>query len=296
MNTLKNKMPGGVWALAVGLTIAGCALLLVSRNAWRMAGGGGWAWGAACAGAALIATAMGVMRRKWWGWLLVVIETVAAIAWGIVGVTYAALSLPAEWGRGWLAGCIAAALIAFAALIALLIALAQARPYFKDRDHQWQAEKWSRTMAASVVAAGAASLLLIGGAVMRVQRLGALPHAEDALAQAIRYCDSLGAGTDKDSCYVQIAVAAAEQRAALPDDFCARVSMSEPQLKFLCVAYARQIESCDAFAVARERALCRGLTSGNAGECGSLEASEREVCVSTVAGYLETLRNEQVSE
>jgi hypothetical protein len=292
MGTNKKKMPAGVWIFVAERALHGILLMIIALGWWQ-AVRGKWSLWLLLLGILLLMTAVGVARRRWWGWLLSVIEAVGGIAGGVVGMTYAALSFPAGLGRGWLWAFIAVAVVSFAALIAMLAALAQAQSYFKESEQYWRVEKWNRVLAVSVIALVVVRVA-VGGVV--VKNIGALRTAGEGvkteLEQAIGYCDGLGAGTQKDSCYLQVAVAAGEQGDALPADFCMRVSPAQPQLKFLCIAYARQIESCDAFEAARERALCRGLVSGNVRECAALDASEQDVCINTVNGYLETLRNE----
>lgn len=297
MDILKKPMPSGVWLFAGERALSGGALLFAAFGGLRMVQEevprGGTA-ALALLGLLLVLTAAGLTKRKMWGWLLAVIETVVMVVAGVVGVTYAALSFPAALGRGWLAGFIAVVLVSFVAMIALLAFLIQARAFFKDRDHDWRVGKWNQGLVISVIVLLAVRIIAAGVVAVNLDSLrSAGGGGMSELEHAVAYCGTLDADKQRNSCFTQIAVAAFDAGEKLPVDFCSRVSVEAPQLKFLCIAYARQIESCTAFPVVRERILCRALVSGKVEECATLADEERAVCESTVAGYLETLRQEQ---
>lgn len=253
------------------------------------------------AGVFVLVTAVGLWKRKKWGWGLMVLQAVVAMMGGVVGTSFAAASWPDYLGRWWVAGFVAGILLCITALVALLIGLFQIKWFFSQEEDEDFHKGSGRLLIIAVCALIFVRIAAWGA--LNVTFSTASANAEDeenisaALTQSLAYCEAQEEGVKRDSCFTQVAIAAASVGDALPLDYCARVSLQEPQLKFLCIAYARQPESCGAFGSARQQALCRGLVMGNAEECTAIEnADEQEMCRQMVAGYLEEVRKEIVGE
>ncbi len=249
------------------------------------------------AGVFIIITAVGLWKRKKWGWVCMVLQAIIAMMGGVMGTSFAAASWPDYLGRWWVAGFVAGIVLCITALVALLPGLFQIKWFFSQEED----EDFHK---------GSGSLLIIAVCVVvavRIAAWGALDvtysgapadtvgeeNMSAALAQSIAFCGTQDAGIKRDSCFTQVAIAAASAGDALPTDFCDSVSPENTQLKFLCIAYARQPESCYAFESVRQQALCRALVTGNTEECAAIEsADERETCKQMVEGYLEEARKE----
>lgn len=247
------------------------------------------------AGVFVLATAVGLWKRKKWGWALMVMQAAIALMASVVGTSFAAASWPDYLGRWWVAGFVAGILLCFTALVALLTGLFQIKWYFQQEDDE-EIHKGNGSLliiaVCALIAARVAAFGALGASIILVpadaDNTGAL---SDELVRSIEYCGTVEEGAKRDSCFAQIAVAAASAGDTLPPDFCDSVSQENPQLKFLCIAYARQPESCYAFESARQQALCRALVTGNQEECAAIEsADDQEMCRSTVEGYIEEVK------
>ncbi len=247
-------------------------------------------------GLILIASGIGLIKEKAWARVAVMVEIAIAGAFGIVAITLIVLSWPEGWGRWALVFFILFIIVLYVALVSLFVSLLRMHGWARRGEWHGHGEKGGATMALAL--AGFVIVRLVAWQSLGIEVGGdadsqSLPHQEGAtLQEAVQYCDTLS-GQPQSQCYVQVAVAAASSGDALPQDFCQAVGNNEPQLKFLCIAYARQPESCATFGTIREQALCQGLVSGDASACDAINTIEDQAqCVTTVEGYIDAYQKE----
>ncbi|MEW6610051.1 MAG: hypothetical protein AB1352_00265 [Patescibacteria group bacterium] len=243
----------------------------------------------------VLVTAMGLWKRKGWGWVLMVVQVLSALVGSVIGTSYLAASWPEFLGRWWVAGFVGSVLIGMTALVALLVCLFQFKWYFRQEEDEdlHRGNGFLLIVAVcALVAVRIAAAAALGVSFTPVSTNNRGTRAlSDAVVSAVEYCNSIKEGVSRDSCFTQIAVAAASTGDALPPNFCDSVSPENPQLKFLCIAYARQPESCLAFESIRHQVLCRSLVTGNADECAAAASrEEEELCRRTVEGYIDEVR------
>ncbi|MFA4872957.1 MAG: hypothetical protein WC659_03425 [Patescibacteria group bacterium] len=253
------------------------------------------------AGVFVLVTAVGLWKRKKWGWGLMVLQVVVAMMASVVGTSFAAASWPSQLGRWWVAGFVAGILLCITALVVLLIGLFQIKWFFSQEEDEDFHKGSGRLLIVAVCVLVAVRIAAWGALDVTYSSAPAGAGGEEnisaALTQSLAYCETQEEGVKRDSCFTQVAIAAASAGDTLPPDFCDSVSPESSQLKFLCIAYARQPESCNAFESIRQQALCRALVTGNVEECAAIESvEEQELCRQMVVGYLEEVRKEIVGE
>ena len=250
-------------------------------------------------GIALVAGAVGLIRRQRWAQILLMTAIVLGGMASIMLITIVVLSWPHAWGRWAIACFIFAVALYYFSLALLFSALMRAgggmrRVRTVVAHSAVHARQWGGYALMLFVAIRLAAWQGLGfGLTSMPPVFSDLPSQEEnSLHEAITYCTTL-TGRERAQRMAQVAFAAREAGDTLPDDFCASLTAGEPQLAFLCIAYAGQASSCNGFPNIRDQALCRGLVTADPRACDTLtDPQDADTCRDTVMGYLDALQEQ----